>query len=297
MLPLQLIAKQVSRLPPPSRGKVKGLNSGDVLELNPDQIIGQGSPAIPGLDLGSAVRALEEAAQFLITICGVVGPSLLPQRAMLLPLADQFLRPEELRLDPASLKLWFFSVSLAIDYYGSVNSYADRDCTRLARWADDGIRPESVGALDSQMIEKLDLAMPFNREGNILGRAVMALLVSSGARDWRPGQIEVKSFDSVDFHHVVPDQQLKKWFKKNPDERRPISALTPIRSTTNRSIGNKFSRDVINDLGKDAEPTIRSHEADIDLLKHAHDNQTAFKNFRVDRERRLKQFIARSLGV
>ena len=118
------------------RGRVKGLNSGDVLEVKPKQVIGHQGAAISDLDLPRAVRALDDAAKFLITVCGVVGPSLLPQQAMLLPLADQYLRPPSSRLSVAQLKQWFFSVGLSIDYYGSVNSYADRDCNRLERWAE-----------------------------------------------------------------------------------------------------------------------------------------------------------------
>lgn len=297
MLPLQLIAKQVSRLPAAIRGRVKGLTSGDVLEVNPEQVIGSLGATIPDLDLPVAVRALDDAASFLITTCGVVGPSLLPQQAMLLPLADQYLRPAASRLTKAQLKKWFFSVGLSIDYYGSVNSYADRDCNRLVWWVEDQRVPESVEALDRQSVEKLDLDMPFTREGNILGRTIMALLVSNGALDWASGQIQVKSYDSVDFHHMIPEQRLKTWFPKSTDDWRPISGLTPVWSTTNRSIGNKNSADVIKDLGNDAPPTIASHHADTRLLEAGWRNRSAFKQFRIDRERRLKQFIISALGL
>jgi hypothetical protein len=72
------------------------------------QVIGDPGAPLPDLDLTVAVRALDEAAAFLMKHCGVAAPSLLPQQAMLLPLADQFLRSESKRLSDADLKRWFF---------------------------------------------------------------------------------------------------------------------------------------------------------------------------------------------
>lgn len=296
MLPLQLIAKQVSRLHPDLRGRVKGLTSGDVLELPAGQVIGDPDAPLPRLDLTVAIAALDAAAAFLIKHCGVVAPRLLPQQAMLLPLADQFLRPEANRLSNAQLKRWFFSVSLRIDYYGSVNSYADRDCDNLTRWADDGTEPPYIQAVDKAIIDQLDLAMAFSREGNILGRAVMALLVQSGALDWAPGQLNVKDYDQIDFHHVVPEQKLKDWYKRNED-RRPIAALTPLWATTNRSIGTKSASDVIVNLGNEGQQTLASHQLNVELASKAHKSKEEFEAFLVDREARLKGFIIAAIGM
>src|SRR5690606_15302975 len=110
-------------------------------------------------------------------------------------------------------------------------------------------------------VDQIDLTMAFTREGNILGRAVMALLVQQGASDWAPGQLKVRDYDLIDFHHVVPEQKLKKWYKRTED-RRPIAALTPLWATTIRSIGTKSASDVILDLGAEAEEILASHEVD-----------------------------------
>jgi hypothetical protein len=187
-------------------------------------------------------------------------------------------------------------VGLAIDYYGSVNSYADRDCNRLAAWAEDGRTPESVSALTKAMVENLDLLQPFSREGSILGRTVMALLVSTGALDWGSGQIPVSNHDTVDFHHMVPEQRLKNWYT-NPDDRRPIAGLTPVWATTNRSLGNLNAADVFKKLGNDAMSTMKSHNLDPDMLKKAWSNKTSFEKFRKDRAGRLKVMIIESLGL
>lgn len=299
MLPLQLIAKQVSRGNPADRGRVRGLNSKDVLELPAEQIIGLPDRPIPGLDLDSAVRALEAAASFLISFCGVVAPALLPQRAMLLPLADQFLRPANKRLSTAQLKSWFFSVGLMIDYYGSVNSYAERDCNRLDKWVNpsEGRVPESVTSVSRDYILGLDLSQPFTREGNILGRTVMAALVAAGALDWSPGQKQVNSHDIVDFHHMVPEQRLKVWFPSSPEDRRPICALTPITASANRGIGSKNAADVIVALGNHADPIMTSHSLDLELLEKAWASKKDFEAFRKDREARLKNFLIGYLGL
>src|SRR5690606_7515467 len=66
MLPLQLIAKQVARLPADLRGRVKGLTGGDALELDPLQVIGDPNAALPNLSLKVAVDALDRAAEFLV---------------------------------------------------------------------------------------------------------------------------------------------------------------------------------------------------------------------------------------
>lgn len=300
MLPLQLIAKQVSRLPEGVRGQVKNLSSASVLELEPIQVMGDKRAAIPKLNLRVAVEALERAARFLVEHCGVVAPQLLPQQAMLLPIADQFLR-ESLysgsRLSDSKLKRWFFSAGLFIDYYGSVNSYADRDCKRLEQWLEDDRVPETVRSVDRKYVESVDLRMAFRREGNIRGKAVTALLVSSGARDWSVDSLEVRTYDSVDYHHIVPDQKLAQWYPKQSDERQPIAAFAPLWATTNRSIGSKAPDSVVKDLGAQATAIMQTHHLDIDLLKNAYSSREAFEMFVADREKRLRQFIIEALDL
>jgi hypothetical protein len=298
MLPLQVIAMQVSRLGDPARGRVKGIASASVLELPVRQVMGDASAQIPGVSLESAIQALEKAAEFLVTVCGVTSPSLLPQQAMLLPLADRFIQSAGPGLTAAQMKKWFFSVGLAINYYGGVNSYVERDCKLLKRWADpsSAIEPDSVKNLTRSMVENLDLRQQFSREGNILGRAVFALLVTNGAVDWSAGQIPLRTKDDVDFHHMVPDQRLKNWYPAKED-RRPIAGLTPICAPTNRSIGNRLPDDVMNERGNDAGPIADSHRVDRALLDAASTDKVSFEKFVVDREKRLKEFIIQALGL
>jgi hypothetical protein len=298
LLPLQLIAMQVSRLGDPARGRVKGIASASVLELPVQQVIGGAGAQIPGISLESSIVALESAAEFLVTVCGVTSPSLLPQQAMLLPLADRFIQSAGPGLTEAQMKKWFFAVGLGIDYYGGVNSYVERDCKLLQRWAEPsaGQEPDSVQNLTKTMVRNLNLQQQFSREGNILGRAIFALLVAHGAFDWSTGQISLRAKDDVDFHHMVPDQRLKNWFSSKED-RRPIAGLTPICAPTNRSIGNRLPDDVMHELGNDAAPIANSHMIDGALLDAASTDKVSFEKFVVDREKRLKEFIIQALGL
>jgi hypothetical protein len=303
LLPLQLIAMQLTRLPDGVRPpRIKSLTTRDVLEIPVDQIIGRTSPHrhYPTLDLHKAMEALEWAATFLSQHCGVISARLLPQQSMLLPLADQYLLGQG-RLSNAELKRWFFAVGLSIDYYGSVNFYADRDCRMLHTWAQESDRaatvPENVSRLSKDSVALIDFTQPLNREGAILGASLMALLVADGAKDWRPGQLAVKDLgQSVDFHHTVPENVLKNIVPQKAD-RRPIANFAPITDATNRSLGDEEPRKVARSLGRDAGPIFKSHYVDRSLYEAAGDDKKSFEMFLADRNEALKKFVVKALGL
>jgi len=303
MLPLQLIAMQVSRLKPNVRPQgVKGLNNKDVLELPAKEIIGVAlaPPIIKGLEFKQAVEALDDAADFLRRICGVTCKQLLPQKSMLIPIADQYLRPKGSRLSEMQLKKWFFAVGLSLHYYGSVNSYAERDCKDLATWADStnkDAEPTTITNFNSDYIHGLNLKQPMQRVGTILGSSLMCLLVSAGALDWTPGQLAVaNTTDDVDFHHMIPEKLLKNFLPSSAD-RRPIAVMTPISVKANRSIGYQDPKTVIQGLGKDAKPILKTHQVDIALLREGADGKMEFEKFLDSREKLLKTFIIQTLGL
>lgn len=295
MLPLQVIAKQVSRVES-AESKVHGINGSDVLELLPEHVSARERGG--STRFARAVRALDDAAGFLIKHCGVNGRTLLPQQAMLIPLADQFLRPVRDRLERHQLKLWFFSVGLGGDYYGSVNSYADRDCNQLLRWLNEGVEPDSVASLTRSSIEELDLMQAFSRDGSILGKAVYSLLVMQGACDWRPGLTKLHAADdTIEIHHMVPESRLKTWFPRDPDSRRPIAGLTPVTSRTNRSIRSDAPRTVITRLSRNASATMRSHAVSSTKLTAGYASEEKFLLFCEDRQVRLRKAIITALGL
>lgn len=301
MLPLQLIAKHVSRLPEGQRPKsVRGLNNKDVLDLPPDQIIGRPGAPIPGLSLEKAVASLQLAAEFMSNVCGVKSSSLLPQKSMLIPLADQML--EEAmggsRLDDANLKKWFHCVGLRGDYYGSVNSYTNADCDDLYTWArNPKAVPEDVQSMTKLRVEELSLTAPCARDGKILGLAVMALLVASGARDWDEGALDVRhKHEPLELHHMVPKKRLRS-ILDDTDSKDPIAGLTPISASANGKISDGHPRDVIDDLAGNAGPIMKSHRVDRGLLISGCDDKVQYGKFLKDRERQLKELIIETLGL
>ena len=213
---------------------------------------------------------------------------------MLLPLADQFLRKTE-RLSEAQLKRWFFGAGLTIRYYGSVNSYAQRDANELTLWAEGGMEPEAVRRLTAPLAEGLNLQEPFSREGNILGRTLMALLVANNALDWRSGQISVTSpGEEIELHHMVPEQTLKAWYP-NKGDRRPIAALTPVTASRNKAMRDKDPRQVLAEIGLDADEVLRTHHVDRTLLEAGVSDKDSYKAHLKDREERLRAFVKQAL--
>lgn len=301
MLPLQLIAMQYTRLPAGVPTKIKGLNNKDVLELPANQIIGTsgGGQPFPTLKMQTSMAALERAADFLVAHCGVKSKNLLPQQSMLLPLADQFLLPDETRLSAAQMKSWFFAAGITVDYYGSVNSYAARDCKELYEWATQSgaKKPQAITNLNKNYVESLDLTQPMTREGAILGNAIMSLLVANGAKDWAKGQVQVNATPhDVDLHHMVAEKILRSFYN-NKSDRMPIANFAPISAPVNRGLGDDSPAKVVSALGADAKPILESHEVSHDLFVSAGTDETAFKKMLNDRQDRLKKFIVEALGL
>jgi hypothetical protein len=247
----------------------------------------------------TSMAALERAADFLVAHCGVKSKNLLPQQSMLLPLADQFLLPDETRLSAAKMKSWFFAAGITVDYYGSVNSYAARDCKELFEWATQSgaKKPQAITNLNKSYVESLDLTQPMTREGAILGNAIMSLLVANGAKDWAKGQVQVNATShDVDFHHMVADKILRSFFN-NKSDRMPIANFAPISAPSNRGLGDANPADVISSLGADAKPILESHKVSHDLFTSAGTSKEAFKTMLSDRQDRLKKFVIEALGL
>ena len=299
MLPLKLIAKRLSRLDDAIRPPgVKGLNNKDVLYIPPEQIIGATDAPDPSLSLQVAVQALEDAARFLRTVCGVRSKDLLPQKSMLLPLADQFVRPASERVPDEQLKRWFAAVGLSGHYYGSVNSYADSDCDDLHRWASDtGATPQDVSSVNRAFIEGIDLRQACTRDGRILGVTVMSLLVAGGARDWVPSGLSIATRpDAVELHHVVPKRRLNAMLPKTVT-RDPIAGLTPLTNTANSRASDKQPSEVMDDLGPDANPILTTHYINRAQMEGGYNTVSDFEAFLDSRAAALKAFIIATLGL
>ena len=143
----------------------------------------------------------------------------------------------------------------------------------------------------------LDLTASANREGRIIARTLMAMLVAQGALDWRPGQLALAGLGQrVEIHHMVPRKMLKRIVGRNGDDN-PIGILTPISASRNGSYRDKNPADVVEELGADAAPIFTSHRVDDELLGGFSASRVKLVKLLEDRDRRLKDFVISSLGL
>lgn len=217
---------------------------------------------------------------------------------MLLPIADQYLKPKNQRLSEGQMKKWFFSVGLAIDYYGSVNSYAERDCKALHEWAkNSNVVPPSIAQTTRKSIEALDLRQPMSREGNILGTTIMAMLVANGALDWVKNPVGLAGVkEKIEFHHTIPEKILKR-ILRSKDGLKPIANMTPITASRNASLREQAPPQVNSDLAADAKTIMTSHMIDLKLWLQADAGKKEFEEFLIEREKSLKQMAISTLGL
>lgn len=296
LMPLQLVAWR----------HMRKVTTAAVLEL-PDRSVTGHSEAHPGLSLEAAVSALDTAAGFLVSRCGVAAPRLLPQKAMLVPLANLYLRanlsPAAGTLGADDMKKWFFASCFtqpAPRYYGGVNSRVAEDCAALEAWVDTGVVPDYVEDLTRDSVEALDLAQPMSRERNILGLAALALVVHSGAKDWSHDQPLVRDMETIHLHHMVPDERLKTWWPgagENRQRRLNIANFTPISAKKNQRHGADSPGLVLDSLEGHARAILASHCVDEDELRSAFETEAKFASFCDGRARRLKQLICDELGL
>jgi len=222
---------------------------------------------------------------------------LLPQKSMLLPIADQYLRPKKEQLDEGQLRKWFFCVGLRGHYHGSVNSYANSDCDDLKRWAEDHDVPADVSGFTKRAVNGLDLRQANTREAAITGNSIMSLLIATGALDWEDMAIAVKDLkDDVELHHVVPAKRLKMMLPDG-DAKNPIAGLTPITKSSNLRIGDAEPGTVIRDLDKQATQIMQSHKVDEQLLSDGYRDKASYEAFLKDREKQLKEMLVQTLGL
>ena len=309
LLPLELIALQVARNRD-WKGEVRGISASSVLKLDKRYVHGTSTEVehLKNLSLTTAVEALDEAANFLISICGVVHGRLMPQKKLLLPIADQFFnanaRPDFERLKNSQLRKWFFASCLSGRYYGGVNSYVEGDCKELEAWVETGVVPGHVKEFDAGFVRGLDFAKRDNiRAGSIYEKAMMALVVSSGAKDWKedgPLMSEVAKTESVEIHHMVPEMRLKDWYSGRGADarsaRNKIANLTPISSSANGGFRNDSPDSVAQRLDNSS-AVFGSHHVDEQKLRAGSESPEAFDAHQASRSKMLQDMAIKELGL
>lgn len=249
MLPLQLLA---SRVMAPNRDlgdeaskQTSDITNGSILALPSSTIVG-GSVS-PHMSVQFSIDRLEAAAAFLHNQCGVVAPKLLPQKSMLIPIANQLWSEEvdESSVSRFDLRKWFYCLCLQGEFHGRTKSSAVKHVKSLHSWANDGLEPEVIAATTEKYVkEKVDFLEQFKDEPKIMCTPGLAILVSEGAKDWSLSGDKVSDLlENVEIHHICPEGTLADLGIAKGD-RWCVANLTPIGATANNMHKKKPPQEV-----------------------------------------------------
>jgi hypothetical protein len=150
---------------------IRGVRRSDVIEL-PATVVQK--------DWDAAVRDSARALEFVMEECGVVSPSLLPSRSMLLPLAANISAAKTAR-HKSLLRTWFWQSSIAQTHSQGANTQVVTDAKRLRSALATGIWDE-VWHPTSEVV---DTVGDVRKRNEILLRGVCCSLVMRGALEPR----------------------------------------------------------------------------------------------------------------
>jgi hypothetical protein len=221
---------------------------GDVLDLTKEEILDQW----PGVTRGFA-RALD----MLRTQCGVLTAKWVPYGYMLVPLAGLWQDVIEVAGPAAGanrerLRRWFWCSALNARYDRAANTQAAKDFNELRRWLSGGQQPDSINefAFDAPRLRTI------TPRQQAVYKALMALVVSSGALDFHQGSpLTKESMDAhgVDDHHVFPKAYLNPAGEPPKHETELVDCIlnrTLIDRATNIRIGKRAPSDYLADIRK-----------------------------------------------
>jgi len=281
--------------------RVKGsVKRGDVLQLSVEDI---------ETHWDSVVAGYRAALEMLRDECGVRAGKWLPYGYLLVPLAALWRDVIEVA-GPASganrgrLKTWFWCSGISASYDRAANTQASRDYSELKGWIEGGDPPATVAEFD---FERSRLREITPKQQSIY-KALMALVIQHGARDFHHGQTLTQDsilVQSVDDHHIFPRAYL------NPSKEEPaypaqlvdcILNRTMIDGTTNRRIGKRSPDQYLGEIREELEgaksgafgEVLESH-----LLPAADDSPLVEANFEAFldwREGRIAEAVAAATG-
>lgn len=260
---------------------VGGIKRGNVLDLHPEQV---------ERTWGDAVDALSAALRFLKEQCGVAHYSLLPDDSMVLPIAAYWLKVDG-EVDNSLIVKWYWRSIVDETYVSNTSTRPVGDLSALAR----GQLPENFSAeehgigeakrtLKNNMLEQ-------RRRHDILANGIAGLLISSGALDWADSKPLSTVNSELELHHIVPMRHARDSGWSGSRTENPVNVvanLTPLRTSTNKSIGSKVPRTVF--VKDDGYPkgSLAGHEiTTLDL--DAGDNMQKFNEFTRQRASKLSE--------
>jgi hypothetical protein len=281
-----------------AKGSVK---RGDVLRLSVDDVEAHWD---------SVVGGYRAALEMLRDECGVRARKWLPYGYLLVPLAALWRDVIEVA-GPASganrdrLKTWFWCSGISASYDRAANTQAARDYSELKRWIEGGDPPLTVEefAFDPSRMREI------TPKQQSVYKALMALIIQHGARDFHHGQILTQDSiqaQSVDDHHIFPRAYL------NPSKDEPVYPVqlvdcilnrTMIDASTNRRIGKRPPGQYVSEIRDELEAAkagafdqvLASH-----LLPTGADSPLARSNFEAFlewREERIAEAISEATGM
>lgn len=250
---------------------VGGIKRGNVLDLKPEQV---------ERSWDSAVNALSSALRFLKVQCGVAHHSLLPDDNLALPIAAYWLKVGG-RVDNSLLVKWYWRSIVDETYMTNTSTRPVGDLAALKRGQlPDNFSGDEHGVDEAKRTLKNNL-LEQRRRHDILANGIAGLLIISGALDWADSH-PLSALDSdLELHHIVPMRHARDSGWSSSRTENPVNVvanLTPLRSSTNKSLGSKVPRTVFAENGGYPRGVLAGHEiseADLD----AGDSMERFNEF------------------
>jgi hypothetical protein len=244
----------------------------------------------------------DRAARFL-RLMKVYRSVDLPYQSQITPLAailvelDKRWENDEIR---RRLARWYWNGVFGELYGSATESRLARDMLEVLAWIDGGDEPDTIAAatFDANRLNSMRTRLSAAYKG------VSALLMKSGANDFRSGQDfdhTIAFGESVDIHHIFP----KAWCEKaghKPEIYDSIINKTPLGARTNRILGGVAPSVYVARLenGFEQELPIQPDRLDLHLTSHRIDPSRLraddFEGFLTARREALLTLIEEATG-
>ena len=243
-------------------------------------------------------HGFEKAAK-LLNIQNIFMSKDIPYRTQITPLAATLaVLGEEADTDGVRKKIfqWYWCGVLGELYGSTVEARFAKDLLELLEWIKGGPEPTTVreASFDPERLNTL------RTRNSAAYKGIYVLLMRDGGIDFRTGEpidIQTYSDDSIDVHHIFPQD----WCKNcgiSQDEYNSIINKTPLSAKTNRIIGGNAPSSYIERLQKIAgidelrmDEILASHVIEPALIRN--DN---FEEFFETRKKTILKRIEKAMG-
>lgn len=255
------------------------IKKGDILGLEAEQVKRRWD---------EAVNYTVEALKFLKTECGVAHHNLLPDEAIVLPVADH-VRSTNYQVDNSLLGRWYWRSVVDETYKSGTSTQPVADAIALRKGrlpasfsGEEHGRENATRILEGKLIEQVGR----HKE---LACGIAGLVVRKGGSDWQKRTSLADLGEDIELHHIFPmrfsiNNNWKRSSNANPAN--IVSNLTPLSASTNKSIGSKPLSTLVEDPSRFSPSYITDHMIPDDAFAVGND-QTKFEEFARIRASRL----------